>query len=93
MPAPNATDVLRAALSDLPPSAYSADRQTLRVLHRQVCDVVDELKAAGMMPEHVILAVKGVAFEAMMGPLAGTLIQKMVKWCLEQYFKDASTAG
>lgn len=62
-------------------------------LHRKVCNVVDELKATGMMPEHVLLTVKEIAFEATMGgPLASVLVEKMVKWCLEQYFKDPSTA-
>lgn len=88
MPAPKSADLLRTALSALPHAAYTAQREALGALHQKVCDVVDELKATGMEPEHVILAVKGIAFEAAMGPLAPALMEKMVTWCLEQYFKD-----
>jgi hypothetical protein len=88
MPAQTPVDVLRAALAALPAVDYTADRERLGPLHQKVCDVVDELKATGMNPEHVVLAVKGIAFEAMMGPLADVLIEKLVGWCLEQYFKD-----
>jgi hypothetical protein len=87
-----AIDVLREALSNLPPSAYMADRHELGPLHQTVCDAVDELKAEGAAPEHVLLAIKGIAFEAMMGPLANVLMEKMVTWCLEQYFKETSVA-
>jgi hypothetical protein len=90
MPSPKSVDVLRAALANLPHSAYTADRAALGPLHQRVCDVVDELKAAGMKPEHVVLTVKGIAFEAMMGPLAPDFVDKIVKWCLEQYFKETS---
>jgi len=81
-------DVLRSALAALPHSAYSSTREALGSLHQKLCNVVDELKAEGMKPEHVILTVKGIAFEAMMGPLAPDFVEKMVKWCLEQYFKE-----
>lgn len=90
MPLTEAADTLRAALAAISPSAYTSKRDALGPLHQKVCDVVDELKAAGMAPEHVILAVKGIAFEATMGPLAGVLVDEMVKWCLEQYFKEQS---
>jgi len=85
-----ASDILRAALADLPPSKYVADRPALDGLHQKRCDVASELKAIGMAPEHVILTVKGIAFEAMMGPLASLVVEKMVKWCLDEYFKDAA---
>jgi hypothetical protein len=89
MPLTEATDALRAALAAIPPIEYTSYRTTRGPTHQRVCDVVDELKATGMAPEHVILAVKGIAFEAMMGPLAGVLVDEMVTWCLEQYFKDS----
>jgi hypothetical protein len=82
-----AANSLRAALASIPSAEYTLHRTTRGAIHQKVCDVVDELKATGMAPEHVILAVKGIAFEAMMGPLAGVLVDEMVKWCLEQYFK------
>jgi len=88
MSAVKSVDVLRSALAALPHSTYTAGRDGLGPLHQKVCNVVDELKAEGMKPEHVMLTVKGIAFEAMMGPLAPDLVEKMVKWCLEQYFKE-----
>src|SRR5689334_18623889 len=88
-----AADALRAALAAIPPAEYTSHRTTRGPIHQKVCDVVDELKATGMAPEHVILAVKGIAFEAMMGPLAGILVDEMVKWCLEQYFKERTPSG
>jgi len=92
MPVPESVDALRAALAKLPNSAYTADRAALGPLHQRVCDVVDDLKADGMKPEHVVLTVKGIAFEAMMGPLAPDFVDKMVKWCLEQYFKEPTAS-
>jgi hypothetical protein len=89
MSSPKSADVLRAAIADLPPSAYLADRdEKLNSLRHQVSDLVDELKATGMAPEHVMLAVKGVAFDAVMGPFSTGLVEKMVRWSLEEYFKE-----
>jgi hypothetical protein len=88
MPSPSSSDVLRDALASLAPSAYQAAGTVPGSLHEKVCAVVNDLKADGMKPEHVILAVKGIAFEAEMGPSSWRLVETLVKWCLEQYFKD-----
>jgi hypothetical protein len=94
MPPRKATDVLRSAIADLPRSSYSADGTALGSLHKKVCDAVDELKARGMVPEHVLLAVKAIAFDATAKePTASVLIEKMVKWSLAQYFKDDPRAS
>jgi hypothetical protein len=45
------------------------------------------MKATGMKPEHVILAVKGIGYEANLGLAAAPLIEQMVTWGIEQYFK------
>jgi hypothetical protein len=84
----DAVAVLRAALAHLPANTYGADEKTLAPLHEKVCGVVDAMKASGMMPEHVLLAVKGIAYEAHLGVASGALVERMVKWCLDQYFKD-----
>ena len=73
-----------------PPAQYEAAATGQgSSLHEKVCAVVDEMRAEGMKPEHVVLAVKGIAFEARMGPGSWKLIETMVKWCLEQYFKNS----
>jgi hypothetical protein len=82
-----AITALRNALVDLPASSYSGDQKTLGPLHEKVCAVVDLLKAEGMAPEHVLLAVKGVAYEAQMDAASDILVERMVKWCIEQYFR------
>ena len=84
-----AADTLRDALRSLPPGAYAINPASLEPLHRLVCNVVDELKADGMSPEHVMLAVKGVAYEAKLGLGSAPLIERLVKWCLDQYFKSS----
>ena len=90
MPSRSSSDILRDALASLPPSTYDAAGASAGPLHEKVCAVVDELKAEGMKPEHVILAVKGIAYEAQMGPASWRLIETLVKWCLEQYFKASA---
>jgi hypothetical protein len=86
----SANELLRQALADLAPAQYEAAATgKVSSLHEKVCAVVDEMRAEGMKPEHVVLAVKGIAFEARMGPGSWKLIETMVKWCLEQYFKNS----
>jgi len=83
----DAVAVLRDALAHLPASAHGADEKTLAPLHEKVCAVVDAMKDKGMLPEHVLLAVKGIAYEAHLGTASGALVERMVVWCLDQYFR------
>jgi hypothetical protein len=85
----SSSDALRDALTNLPPSAYEPNAPSVGELHQKVCAVVDELRAAGMQPEHVILAVKGIAYEASLGPESWRLMETLVKWCIAQYFNGA----
>jgi hypothetical protein len=87
MPAQKAAEVLRAALTDLPRSAYIADHIVLAPIQQKVYDAVDELKAAGTPPERVILAIKEIASATTTGPVASILVQRIVNWSVEQYFK------
>ena len=80
------SDVLREALAGLPPVAYKRAAEGQGGVRDKVFAVVDEMKGAGVKPEHVILALKGIAFEAQMGPASPILIEAMVRWCLERYF-------
>ena len=92
MPRKTASDALRGTLAILSANAYTASRTPLGPLHEKVCDVVDELKAAGMKPEAVILRIKGIASESPVGTLSTALVDKMVTWCLEEYFKESPAA-
>ena len=80
---------LRGALTALPRTALAADVRVLGNLQEKVCAVVDELKATGMSAEHTMLAIKGIAFDATLGPSGAKLVDQMVKWCLEHYFKNS----
>ena len=84
----SATDTLREVLSELDPLAHYAKPNTLGTLQQKVCAVVDELKATGMSPEHIMLVVKGIASESRVDP-SSPLVEQMVKWCIEQYFKES----
>lgn len=77
------TDALRSTLGALDVTATLANPETLR---ERVCAVVEELKKTGMAPEHVILAIKGIVYEANMRVADTRLIDEMVKWCIKQYF-------
>jgi hypothetical protein len=85
-----ATDALRSALSSLNPGDFTASAMH-GPLHANVCAVVDELKAIGARPEHVILTIKAIAHESSLGSRRSILIEKMVTWCLAQYFKETPT--
>ena len=82
------TTVLRMALSELSAKNFYYAPMRDGALHKKVCAVVDELKGTGMTPEQVLLAVKGIAAEANVGLKGVPLVATMVKWCLEQYFKE-----
>ena len=67
-------------------------------IRRQVCDYADELKALGLPPERIIIAVKLTANNVGMRPsrYAGTaasldatdkLLVDMVRWCIERYYE------
>ncbi|SRR5690348_12071368 len=70
-----------------------------KVMHDQVCEVVEDLKAAGWPPERTIIAIKQIAGDA--GLLESrsvlsltvqdldardTLMTKLVRWCIECYY-------
>jgi hypothetical protein len=70
-----------------------------KTMHDQVCEVVEELKAAGWPPERTIVAIKQIAAEA--GLLESrsvlsltvreldardALTVKLVRWCIECYY-------
>jgi hypothetical protein len=77
------TDALRSALRNLDVIATLARPDAFR---EQVCAAVDHLKKSGLSPEHVVLAIKGIVYEANMRVADVGLIDQMVQWCIERYF-------
>lgn len=83
------------ASTTLTTSLYKTDDKELR---EEVCDVVDELKAAGWPPERSIIAIKEIAQEAGLTQsqrvLArdrdltprDALLAKVVRWTIECYY-------
>lgn len=70
-----------------------------KAMHDQVCEVVEDLKAAGWPPERAIIAIKQLAAEV--GLLESrsvlsltvrdldardALMVKLVRWCIECYY-------
>jgi len=60
-------------------------------LHAAICEYVHSLKGAGVPPEAVIVAVKGVAGRAGLPhfgvPEDTLLIERVVRWCIEEYYR------
>ena len=71
-------------------------------LREQLCAVVDDFKAAGWLPERVIIAVKQIAEDAGLRPSRALLhnraalserdimIMSIIRWSIEHYFEGAS---
>jgi hypothetical protein len=86
-PSESPTDALRAALSAVRSAKYHLSAERTNDLRNKVCAVVDELKASGVTPEQVLLVVKRIAADAEIGLAGVPVVDRMVAWCLEQYFK------
>jgi hypothetical protein len=81
-----ATDALRSALRTLNVGATFRNPEPLRDL---VCAVVTQLKSEGVPPEHVVRAIKDIAYEANMQVVETGLLDQMIKWCIDAYFEAA----
>jgi hypothetical protein len=79
-------DTLRDALASLSPATLSADPNDMGPLHEKVCAAVDEMKASGMTPERVLIAVKTIAREAGVSRSGTRLVDALVVWCIEHYY-------
>jgi hypothetical protein len=88
-----AYDALRAALFTLAPYAPRLTRHETTMLHALVRAAVDELKAASVFPERVIVVVKSLADEAGIGFVGQGLVDHMTAWCIERYFESADRAA
>jgi hypothetical protein len=55
-------------------------------LHEQVCNVVRDLRAAGELPERVIVIIRQTAREEKIDDAGDGLLDEVVKWCIAEYF-------
>ena len=84
------SEILREALADLRLSDYDTTSPIFGQLRLKVCAVVDDLRVGGMRAEQVVLTVKRIASDAQMRPGSWRLVDTMVKWCLEHYFREGA---
>jgi hypothetical protein len=78
---------LRAAFTALgydQPKPAAAELQTLR---GHVYAAVDEMKAAGVLPEHVVISVKRLALDSGIHWTDDEMFGQVIDWCLEHYFR------
>ena len=81
-----ALDVLRETFVSLGDHAYLASDDELSRVRAHVCAVVRDLKAAGELPEAIIITIRRMALEAGIGASADRLLGSVVTWCLHEYF-------
>lgn len=94
-------DALARASTTLNTSLFKATDKELR---DEVCNLVDELKAAGWAPERAIIAIKEIAQEAGLTQSQGVLVRdrdlsprdallaKVVRWTIECYYDSSRVA-
>lgn len=89
-PPPNLPSLatLRATLHAIDKFTFTeADEQRVR---DEVCAVVRDMKQAGAFPEEIIILLRRSMADARKGPLGDRLLERMVAWCVVEYFGDPS---
>jgi len=61
-------------------------RAEVAELRERVCHVVRDLKAAGELPERVIVIIRHAAREEKIDAAGDGLLSDVVKWCIAEYF-------
>lgn len=77
---------LRAAFANLTPRSTNLSNADVDLLRGRVCAAVDEMKASGVLPERIVVAVKTVASNAGSPWRNNPLYEELVRWCVERYF-------
>ena len=86
---PTALESLRAAFAAIAQNASALSPQETEVVRRRVLDVVDELKAAGALPERIIVAIKKLAAEVGIAWTGSVLLEQIVNWSVEHFYAHA----
>lgn len=83
-----AVEALYAALADVGLRAAWIDdgEGDAATIHTLVCNVVDELKAAGLPPERIIVMVKTALAAARLPSGAQRMSDRMTPWIINRYF-------
>lgn len=63
----------------------------LLALQRRVCAAVDEMKAAGMLPERVVVMVKALATDSGVQWRDNNLFAELVTWCIDHYYQPSAS--
>lgn len=84
---PNAIESLRRAFVEIAPRADELAWYEAAGLRRHVYAAVDELKAANVRPEQVIVAVKTLAGDAGIRFVRHGIVELMTTWCIAHYFE------
>jgi hypothetical protein len=82
-----AVSELRAAFTTLTHNHPLPDTAELSILRGHVRAAVDEMKAEGALPEHVVITVKRLALDSGIHWTNHTLLNRLVDWCLDRYHK------
>lgn len=88
------SDRLRVAVT----SAALRDAKSMELLRKAVGDFTSELRDSGLPPERVLVALKGVVNNRALPVILPTdtdwngylLREKIVTWCIEEYFTETS---
>ena len=83
---PTAIDSLRTAFTAVASNASTLSAQETDFVRRRVHDVVDELKASGVLPERIIVVIKKLALEAGLAWTGTRLVDQIVNWTLERFY-------
>jgi len=87
---PASLAALRRTFASIAPHAATLSRDERARLRDQVCTVVGDLKAAGELPERVVVIIRSVAREEGIGPSGDGLVSEAVAWCIADYFEDTA---
>jgi hypothetical protein len=87
MTQPNAIERLRRAFIEIAPRSDELAWHEAAGLRGFVYAAVDELKAANVRPEQVIVAVKTLAGDAGIRFVRHGIVELMTTWCIGRYFE------
>jgi hypothetical protein len=79
---------LRATFTMLAEKKTHITDTELLALQRRVSAAVDEMKAAGALPERVIIAIKGLASDTGVQWSDNELFSQLATWCVDRYYAE-----
>jgi hypothetical protein len=84
----HALSAVREVFEDCARHSRILSNAELEDAHGKICSVVHELKAGGMLPEHIIINVRQLALDAGLSLASNQVLENLARWCLEQYYRD-----